>query len=353
MVYCLSDLSGFKEKTMKRFSILSLALAFLLPGCARKAENVGLKEGTPAYQLAKDLSAKVPSLDPAANNVLVRTKGFEITTGEVLQAVRENVGTRAAQLKDLEAAQLKSVIERSAVQLAEKKLLLDAAVKAKTASPAGELENALKTEYERAGGEQGFLDTLKASELDIEHVKKSLGEQLLINSFLESTLSKEMAVAPEDIAKAYAEDKTASVRHILLLTQGKTDAEKAEARKKIEEVLARAKAGEDFAALAKQYSEDPGSKDNGGLYEDFGRGAMVKPFEDAAFSVPIGELSGIVETTYGYHILKIVGRKKETRTLDEAKGEIEAQLKQGKQRGAFTAFMTKLKEKAGFKTVGF
>ena len=338
---------------MKRFSILSLALAFLLPGCARKAENVGLKEGTPAYQLAKDLSAKVPSLDPAANNVLVRTKGFEITTGEVLQAVRENVGTRAAQLKDLEAAQLKSVIERSAVQLAEKKLLLDAAVKAKTASPAGELENALKTEYERAGGEQGFLDTLKASELDIEHVKKSLGEQLLINSFLESTLSKEMAVAPEDIAKAYAEDKTASVRHILLLTQGKTDAEKAEARKKIEEVLARAKAGEDFAALAKQYSEDPGSKDNGGLYENFGRGAMVKPFEDAAFSVPIGELSGIVETTYGYHILKIVDRKKETRTLDEAKGEIEARLKQGKQQAAFTAFMTKLKEKAGFKTVGF
>ena len=338
---------------MKRFSILSLALAFLLPGCARKAENVGLKEGTPAYQLAKDLSAKVPSLDPAANNVLVRTKGFEITTGEVLQAVRENVGTRAAQLKDLEAAQLKSVIERSAVQLAEKKLLLDAAVKAKTASPAGELENALKTEYERAGGEQGFLDTLKASELDIEHVKKSLGEQLLINSFLESTLSKKIAVAPEDIAKAYAEDKTASVRHILLLTQGKTDAEKAEARKKIEEVLARAKAGEDFAALAKQYSEDPGSKDNGGLYEDFGRGAMVKPFEDAAFSVPIGELSGIVETTYGYHILKIVDRKKETRTLDEAKGEIEARLKQGKQQAAFTAFMTKLKEKAGFKTVGF
>jgi foldase protein PrsA len=80
---------------------------------------------------------------------------------------------------------------------------------------------------------------------------------------------------------------------------------------------------------------------------------MVKPFEDAAFSVPVGELSGIVETTYGYHILKIVDRKKETRPLDEAKGEIETRLKQGKQQAAFTAFMTKLKEKAGFKTVGF
>jgi parvulin-like peptidyl-prolyl isomerase len=353
MVYCLSEPSGFKERTMKAIAALTLALVFLAPACARKAENVGLKEGTPAYQLAKDLAAKVPSLDPAANNVLVRTKGFDVTTGEVLQAVRENVGTRAAQLKDLEAAQLKSVVERSAVQLAEKKLLLDAAMKAKTAVPAGDLEKALQAEYERAGGEQGFLDALKASELDIAHVKKSLEEQLLINAFLESKLSKEIAVAPEDVAKAYAEDKTVSVRHILLLTQGKTDREKAEARKKIEEILARAKAGEDFAALAKQYSEDPGSKDNGGLYKDFGRGAMVKPFEDAAFSVPVGEISGIVETTYGYHILQIVDRKKETRPLDEAKGEIETRLKQGKQQAAFTAFMTKLKDKAGFKTVGF
>jgi len=338
---------------MKRYAALSLALALLLPACARKAENVGLKEGTPAYQLAKDLAAKVPSLDPTANSVLVRTKRFDVTTGEVLQAVLDNVGSRAAQLKDLEASQLRSVIERSAVQLAEKKLLLEEAVKAKTAVPDGELENALKAEYERAGGEQGFLDALKANDLDIEQIKKSLGEQILVNTFLESSLSKEITVTAEDVAKVYAEDKTASVRHILLLTQGKTDAEKAEARKKIEEILSKAKAGEDFAALAKQYSEDPGSKDNGGLYEDFGRGAMVKPFEDAAFSVPIGELSGVVETTYGFHILQVVDRKKETRPLDDAKAEIEAQLKQGKQQAAFTAFLTKLKEKAGFKTVGF
>lgn len=338
---------------MKRFAALSLALAFLLPGCARKAENVGLKEGTPAFQLAKDLSAKVPSLDPAANNVLVRTKRFNVTTGDVLLALRDNAGTQTARLKDLEIAQLKSVIERTAIQFAEKELLLNEAIKAKTAAPAGYLENTLKAEYEQAGGEQKFLDNLKANELDIEHIKKSFGEQILINAFLESKLSKEIAVAPEDVAKAYAEDRTASVRHILLLTQGKTDTEKTEARKKIEEILAKAKAGEDFAALAKQYSEDPGSKENGGLYENFGRGAMVKPFEDAAFSVPVGELSGIVETTYGYHLLKIVDRKKETRPLDEAKGEIEAQLKQGKQQGAYTSFMTKLKEKAGFKTVGF
>ena len=338
---------------MKKLMVLSSVLAVLAAGCTRKAENVTLKEGTPAYQLAKDLAAKVPSLDPAANNVLVRAKNFEITTTEIIQTIQDNAGSRTAQLKDMDAGQLKSIVERSAVQLGEKKLLLGEALKAKAVAPPGDLDKALKAEYDRAGGEQGFLDALKTNGISIDHVKKSLEEQLLINGFLEAALSKEAQVKPEDVEKAYGEDKTASVRHILLLTQGKNEQEKTEARKKIEDILAKAKAGEDFAALAKQFSEDPGSKDNGGFYQDFARGAMVKPFEDAAFSVPVGQISGIVETAYGYHILQVVDRKKETRPLTEVRAEIEARIKQGRQVDAFSTYITKLKEKTGFKTVGF
>jgi parvulin-like peptidyl-prolyl isomerase len=338
---------------MKKLMVLSSVLAVLAVGCARKAENVTLKEGTPAYQLAKDLSVKVPSLDPAANNVLVRAKNFEITTTEVIQTIQDNAGSRTAQLKDMDAGQLKSIVDRSAVQLGEKRILLGEALKAKAVIPPGDLDKALKAEYDRAGGEQGFLNALKTNGISIDHVKKSLEEQLLINSFLEATLAKETQIKPEDVEKAYGEDKTASVRHILLLTQGKNEQEKTEARKKIEDILAKAKAGEDFAARAKQFSEDPGSKDNGGLYQDFARGAMVKPFEDAAFSVPVGQISGIVETTYGYHVLQIVDRKKETRPLNEVRAEIEARLKKSRQVDTFSTYVTKLKEKAGFKTVGF
>ena len=338
---------------MKKFVVLSSVLAVLAAGCARKAENVILKEGTPAYQLAKDLAAKVPFLDPAVNNVLVRAKKFEITAAEVIQTIQDNVGSRTAQLKDMDAEQMKSIIERSAVQLGEKRLLLGEALKAKAIVPPGDLDKAIKAEYDRAGGEQGFLDALKTNGISIDHVKKSLEEQWLINSFLEAALLKEAQVKSEDVEKAYGEDKTASVRHILLLTQGKNEQEKVEIRKKTEDILAKAKAGEDFAALAKQFSEDPGSKDNGGLYQDFARGAMVKSFEDAAFSVPVGQISGIVETTYGYHILQIVDRKKETRPLNEVRAEIEARLKKSRQVDTFSTYMTKLKEKAGFKTVGF
>ena len=66
----------------------------------------------------------------------------------------------------------------------------------------------------------------------------------------------------------------------------------------MKKILTRAKAGEDFGELAKRFSEDPGSKDKGGLYENFKRGTMVKPFEDAAFTVTIGELSDIIETQF-------------------------------------------------------
>jgi hypothetical protein len=77
-----------------------------------------------------------------------------------------------------------------------------------------------------------------------------------------------------------------------------------DAKKLATEIAAKAKKGADFAGLAKQYSDEPGAKDRAGALGKFGKGQMVKPFEDAAFALKPGDVSGVVETDFGFHVIK-------------------------------------------------
>ncbi len=113
------------------------------------------------------------------------------------------------------------------------------------------------------------------------------------------------------------------VRHILKLTQGKTPEQAAAAKAKIDSLLTVVKNGADFAEVAKAESEDPGSREQGGLLQWFGSGRMVPEFEEAAFSLAPGEISGIVETAYGYHIIKGEGVRT-VGTLEEERPALES-----------------------------
>ena len=110
--------------------------------------------------------------------------------------------------------------------------------------------------------------------------------------------------------------------HILFKTVGKTDAEAEEIRKKAEDVLKKAKSGANFGDLAKQYSDDT-TKDKGGDLNWIVRGQTVPEFEQAAFSLPIGSISDLVKTQYGFHIIKVIDRQAaRTQTLDEVYPQI-------------------------------
>lgn len=96
------------------------------------------------------------------------------------------------------------------------------------------------------------------------------------------------------------------LRHILIRPEGDTPAAKEKAKKLAEEVLARLKKGEDFATLAKQYSADPGSKEKGGELPPLTKGETVPQFEQAAWALKKDEISGVVETQFGHHIIQVL-----------------------------------------------
>ena len=95
-------------------------------------------------------------------------------------------------------------------------------------------------------------------------------------------------------------------------------------RAKIEGLLARIRAGEDFVQLANEYTEDPSGKGKGGDLGWFGRGIMVKPFEDAAFALRDGEVSGVVESPFGYHIIKVESRRRQVGAQGQPGEEVRA-----------------------------
>ncbi len=160
--------------------------------------------------------------------------------------------------------------------------------------------------------------------------KKSIAVLLLDSA----KVAEAVQVSDADLQKAYDANKNAfrtpervKIRHILL----KTDAAKgddAKVKAKAEDLLKQLRGGADFAEMAKKNSEDPGSGAKGGDLDWVSRGQMVKPFEDAAFSLPPKQLSNLVQTQYGYHILEVMEKENaRLKPFEEVKGEIALNVK--------------------------
>ena len=122
----------------------------------------------------------------------------------------------------------------------------------------------------------------------------------------------------------------------------------AAARARAEKILARARAGEDFAKLAKESSDDTSNKDSGGQLPPFSRGQMVPEFEQAAFALTPGELAGPVKTQFGYHVIKLISKSPEhIQSFDEARAMLAAELAQRKTEAETSRLARELAEKVG------
>jgi foldase protein PrsA len=329
------------------FIIQGVVLLCLFNSCKNES-TYKLEEGTPPYQLAMDLMQKVPALSPDTSVTLISTDKFKFTNAEFIINISDKFGNKAEQLKRMNPQRLKEIIPEMAHDMAIDKLLLITVDEHNIEAPSEKVDSLLSMQFMRAGGKENFLKKIEQEGLKLSVLEENYKNYLMVHEYLNRYVFNDISISEEKIQELYNADKTASVRHILLLTKGKSEKEKVEIRKKMEDILRRAKNGESFTKLVQQYSEDPGSKDKGGLYENFPRGHMVKSFEDAAFSVPVGQISDIVETNYGYHILKIIDRTKETRPLEEIRGQIEQTLKKEQEKILYNKHIEALKQKHNF-----
>jgi peptidyl-prolyl cis-trans isomerase C len=208
--------------------------------------------------------------------------------------------------------------------------------------------------------DKAWAAMLKQQGLDPQSFRSELRIHHTIQALLAQVASEAPAQATDQEAQAFYESHPAvfdtgdrvKASHILVrVPAGTTGARKEELRKKAEGILARVRAREDFAALAKESSEDPGSAPNGGDLGAFGRGQMVPPFEQAAFALKPGEVSGVVETPFGFHIIKVSERIPARKLpFPEVKERLKMEMAQQKRQQAQQSYLNSLRAKAKIET---
>ena len=247
-----------------------------------------------------------------------------------------------------------TVIQASMQRVVDSKLLAQEA-RRREMQPNDQRVKATMAQIEQqAGGREKLGEALGQLGMTYALLEASVIESDLVQVFIETTIDPQVAVTAEDVETYYKENpqmfqqpEQVHARHILMKSGAEATSEaKATALAKAAAARKRAVAGEDFAALATELSEGP-SAPQGGDLGFFGRQQMVAPFADAAFALEVGQVSEVVETQFGYHIIKVEEKKPaSTMTLDEVREPLEQMLRQNQGGQATTRILDQLAEKA-------
>jgi peptidyl-prolyl cis-trans isomerase C len=357
------------------FAVLTVAVLAAAAGCNKDkstpAAQPGTAAGTPAPAASAPATAPgTPAAPgaaaaPAGQPAMPAVKPVAAELPEVIATVNgEKIGREEFQLavRNLEAQaggavppEQRDMVYRQVLdRIVGYKLLVQESRARKIAAPPWDVDKRLAEIKGQFPSEQAFAQVMQQRGMSADRLRQETAEAIAVNSMLEKEIESTLAVPDADAKKFYDENKarfrqSEGVRtsHILLRVPPNADAAaKQKVRAEIEGLLAQVKKGADFAALAKQHSQD-GSAQNGGDLGFVTRGQTVPPFDQAVFSMKAGQVSGVVETQFGFHILK-VGEARPARdvTFDEAKAQITDYLKQQVREKKGQAFVEQLKAKA-------
>ena len=310
-----------KKMKNKMKLIFPAALAAGLVRPAVRAERLPPMPPPPMPPAAAATNAKPADAMTAlfGDPVIAKGKGFEIKHSELDEVMTGLKSAAAARGQTIPPAQLTQFEGQLLNRLIQVQLLLQKATAADKANGVQRADLQMKALLERAGSQEALDRQLKAvgmtpAELRTKITQESTAQAVLTRELNVAVTDAEVKKFYDDHPADFEQPEMAHVRHILLMTMDPVtraplapDQQKAK-QKQIDDILKRVRGGADFAALAKQYSEDPGSKDNGGELPAFPRGQMVPEFEAAAFSLTNNQVSDIVTSAYGYHIIKLLDK---------------------------------------------
>ncbi len=294
---------------------------------------------------AKPVPAQLPAVVARVNGEAIGRVDFE----QAIKSVEARAGGQVP------AEQRNQIYRQVLDQLVSYHLLAQESRARKLPVPDTEVEARLNEVRKQFPSEEAFNKALSDQKVTLERLRQDARLQLEVSKLIEAETKAVPAPDQKDVAGFYDQNKdkfqepeAVHARHILIrLPEKADDAARKQARAKAEEILGKLKAGGDFAALARENSQDPGSAQNGGDLGFFGKGQMVPAFEKAAFALKPGETSGVVETPFGFHIINVIERRPpRTVPLPEVSGKITQYLTDQRREARTTAFVEQLKSKA-------
>ncbi len=357
------------KKTKTAGYVAAVATLAVLTACSKEKTNEMPKETKEISQAAQpetlDLSQQTSSLfeqplqpNPlaiAADDIVVLVDGEKITHGEIMQGVQMNLMQMSRKVPPQQLSQMSGQVYQNVTDtLVANILLTKAAEKSSLAVSDADLDKEIKLIESNAPEGSSLKDALAENKVDFDEWKLDLRKQMLVRKLVDEKTANVVAATPVEIAKFYEENvdsfkmpENVSASHVLLpFTPEDTDATKAQKKKDIEQIRDDINAGGDFATIAKAKSGCPSSKQGGSL-GTFARGQMVPEFETVAFAQDVGKVSDVVETQFGYHLIKTTAHQQPgIRPLAEVKDKLQEYLTNQKKQEGLLTYIEELKAKA-------
>jgi peptidyl-prolyl cis-trans isomerase C len=331
----------------QRILVPALLLFCSAAACRKNPAEQSASAQTPA---AKAEAPAPPKPMPAQlPDVLARVNGQPVTKIDFDRLIKNMEAGRGA----IPAERRDEVLRGALDQLITYSVLKQEAVSRKFAVSDADVDAQVATMQKQFPTQAEFDKALSARNTTVEQLKADARIDMAINKMMEAEVANAVAATDTDAKDFYDKNpdkftQPESVRasHILLLTKDADEAGKKAARTKIDALLKRAKAGEDFAALAKENSQD-GSASQGGDLGFFPRGRMVPEFDQAVFALQPGEISEVVGTQFGYHIIKLTEKKEgSTVPFDQVKPQVVEYLSNQKKQQRVDSFIDDAKKRA-------